>query len=331
VKGTFFLVSVVAFALTACAPDVVVPNNVSKRQILPDCIAGCMDPDPAPGSPGVYIAGTEYTWSGCTGEAITDSDADGLSDDCEQILAHTFAPHLDFQTYDDVRREPRWAARPSTNSSVIILYMLSYWEDGGDTGASSFWCGAALPFLHPEGCEGHAGDSEFIAEDVRYDATTHHWVLYSVAGSKHTGSSVWGLTGASLIDLYGSVLQYVGAARSAPTIWVADGKHANYGSQAECSDLGATFLAIQFNSDACDTDRYVVQLDIGLQNVNNVGSIGHHLVDCVKTAYTSHPDYASHATECYWTPKKFHGWWNSTSNVGQLNYSDVLSAFGFGA
>jgi hypothetical protein len=75
--------------------------------------------------------------------------------------------------------------------------------------------------------------------------------------------------------------------------------------------------------------RTEIRLDIGLHDANNVGSRSYKLIDCVPTAFTSHPSYSAALTECYWTHKIVHGWWPDNGNDGQRAYSDVLASFGF--
>jgi len=329
--GFLTLVGVSAVVtLSSCAPDRVI-GHLLASEAQTNCIVGCHDVDEYPDSMGVFIPGNIYQYDECTAET-TDSDVDGLSDMCEYTLAHTFAPNLNVQEYDDVRNYAHWAARLEDGGQVIILYMLSYWEDGGDTGGSSFWCGGLV--FHPTGCLGHSGDSEYIVETIKYNSTTKHWYLDGVSASTHVGERVWypvngELTTFEISPINSFVLSYEGNARTAPTIWVADGKHANYSTQTHCNDYGAIALTVQTNSDDCVNDRVLMPLNIGLQNERNFGSSSYHLLDRMAVDDTSHPDYASEATECYWTAKTLHGWWNSSSDVGQLNYSDVLSAWGF--
>ena len=71
---------------------------------------------------------------------------------------------------DEVGREPHWVARPTSNQTVRIGYLLSYYRDSGN---NSFAC--SLPGA-PSSCNGHNGDSEAIFLDAVYASTNQHWL-----------------------------------------------------------------------------------------------------------------------------------------------------------
>lgn len=297
--------------------------------VQPLCILGCHDPDPAPDSAGYYFAGYKYSWEGCTDPDI-DLDEDGLLDDCEFALAAAFAPLASFGDADDVSRESRWAARWDDGQSVYIAYLLSYWLDMGDTGGSHIMCtGGVIPFAPfefsaPEGCNGHHGDSEYIVLRVQYNQDTHHWYLTSAWYSEHYGGDSffrpYQWTGAP-IDNEDIELTFPDKFLGYPKVWVANGKHANYATQAQCNAGGTA------GSDDCSGSRIDERIFVGIDA--NVGSNGHHLIDCVGTANASHPAYSGHYQECYWTEKAFEGWFPASSNPSTTPYSYILYSFGF--
>lgn len=165
---------------------------------------GGLATDPNPAAPG-YWMGTTVTPATCispNGAGISDVDADGTSDYCENLLADKFRPAMRFSQYDcDTGMEPYWAAKafPAEGNVVRVGYLFSYYEDcglpsptphdaedgiitGGDL------CGVAqvvgtlftfngllpdysllgLPISPDDQCAGHAGDSEFLILDLRY-------------------------------------------------------------------------------------------------------------------------------------------------------------------
>jgi hypothetical protein len=130
---------------TAAAPK----HRLDPSGVTPTCVLGCLEPDPAPNAPGIFIPGWMYTPAGCADGG--DLDFDNLSDACEAHFAARFAPFLSFSYGDDVTRETRFAARPLSPSKIRIVYLLGYWMDNGSPEAP--FCAPAI-----SGCFGHVGD-----------------------------------------------------------------------------------------------------------------------------------------------------------------------------
>ncbi len=278
--------------------------------IQPMCVEGCHDPDPAPDSAGYYIAGTKFTETGCL-TPDSDLDQDGISDDCETQLALAFRPQLSVYDYDQVEREPRFAVQYDPNiEKYRIIYLLSYYYDVGTlSGDSRSWCEnvMTIPPLHLialvlftteeglESCRGHFGDSEWIALDVKYNPETHHWILSDAILSRHEHPDTvgWSTQGYG----YPTAFTYVDAPGGRPTIWVSDGKHANYTSDMLCDSGG------WWASDECWQDRHMEEINIA-SNGGNIGSDQVRLVDCVSTENLNHPAHLYQVAtrqECYWT------------------------------
>ena len=323
VRRQLWAASLVALclAIVACAPNDPMSAHPAKRAFSLDCAAGCNDPDPDSTAPGYYFPSTRDQWPACS-EPDADTDEDGLSDQCEINLAAAFAPSLITLFGDDVRRETRWAARPDTAQTVVIIYMLGYWMDNGDTGSSRAACDDLL-FLEPD-CQGHIGDSESITLYVTFDSESHHWYLKRAALSAHTGYYVFAQTGgsASSPSNDGYTFSYPDRYLGYPLVWVSDGKHANYATAAQC-DAGGTLGSDQCDLTFRDTTRVAAPYD------RNVGSPSVHLIDCVPSDSLDHPYYSITKTECYWTFKRFGGWYGTQYDTDIAAYSDRLADFGF--
>ena len=102
------------FTFSSCVNDgPISPRDIGGRVSFGvDCELGCIDPDPNPNAPGYYL-GSGMTDEACYWNNYTDGDQDGLGDFCEKNLAAAFAPELYYYSGDNVKREPRWAARVS--------------------------------------------------------------------------------------------------------------------------------------------------------------------------------------------------------------------------
>jgi hypothetical protein len=280
-------------------------------RIVPLCQLGCLETDPNPSAPGVFL-GSGVTDEVCFGSAQTDNDQDGLSTFCEKNLAAAFAPELWYASNDLVGREPHWVAKPvaAGSSTVRIAYLLSYYDDGGTTSPlcdNSFGDGP---------CSGHFGDSELIALDVDYDPDTSHWVLatayYSAHENTNTYSRGWS-------NAYPTQLTYPSHPGAYPRSWVAFGKHANYGSQSECDSGG--FLGF----DHCSLANTAARVSAG-QNLN-LGSRNVHTSaqDCM---LSSDPIKVQMGViECYWTTRRFSGWSGAIPDA--TSYGPKLSSLGF--
>ncbi len=289
--------------------------------IQPMCVEGCHDPDPAPDSAGYYLAGTKFTEAGCL-TPDSDPDEDGLSDDCETQLALSFRPQLSIYDYDQVERESRYAVQYYPGiQRYRILYLLGYYYDVGTLGNSyRNVCELYLTItpVHAflrlfkteeelESCRGHFGDSEWIALDVRYNPDTHHWVLRDAELSNHNSPQYVGSTGNGYS--YPGAFTYVDVPGGRPIVWVADGKHANYTSDANCDSGGTS------GSDECWPDRHMEEINVA-SNGGNIGSDQVRLVDCVSAENPNHPAYLlgmPTRQECYWSPtSSFRGWYGDS-------------------
>lgn len=310
-----------AAAITACAPLAEEPSSRPTVAILGDvqpmCQAGCVELDPNPTAPGVFLS-SAVTPDMCFDGGYTDADHDLLGDKCERDIAMAFAPELKYWNYDVVGREPRWVARPIEEGGQLIVYvgyLLSYYRDAGN---SSFGC-QTFPFLEPS-CNGHNGDSEAIWLKAYYDAETQHWVLHQARYSQHAGEGVFNRGS----NPFPPQLIYPDHAGSYPRAYVSIGKHANYQSIDACNSGGFG------NSDTCDgvntTARVFVSAsrDIGSRNTHTYSQ------DC---SYSQDPGYLYYnggREECYWTLRDFQGWIpDSVGGPPSSPYSTILSNHGF--
>lgn len=279
--------------------------------VQPLCQLGCVQTDPDPNAPGVFL-GSGVTPTACrrtNTNLITDSDGDGLGDFCEIQLATNFAPELYYAYGDDVRREPYWAARfmDDEENEVAIAYLLSYYRDTGSKGSVI-------------GYDAHNGDSEYIILYVYYDYESEHWVLEHAAYSQHTGYTVY-MRGPS--DAYPPALTYPSHPGLYPRSWVAEGKHANYATQGECNNGGP------LGNDTCVDNNTAARVEMA--SYWNVGSRSSHSIDCVASRNPSYEFYGAGRLECYWTTLNFRGW--VPDSVGGkdsgTSYTSILANFAF--
>lgn len=123
---------------------------------------------------------------------------------------------------------------------------------------------------------------------------------------------------------YCVVLTYPDAYRGYPRIWVAEGKHANYGDDADCENGGFG------DSDTCyGADSFARVIT---STFTNLGSRAHHTgaQDCMPSSNTSYQYYGSGRLECYWTYSDFRGWIpTSVGGDPSTPYSHVLGHMGF--
>jgi len=247
----------------------------------------------------------------CFNESQTDSDGDGLSDFCENNLAAAFAPELYYSYWDEVGREPYWVARPS-DTRVMIGYFIAYYRDAG---SDAYLC--HLPGA-PSSCNGHNGDSETIFLTVYYNEASQHWVLERALYSQHTSYGSYDRGSNS----YPTMLTYPSHAGSYPRAYVSEGKHANYASTSECNGGGA------FGTDTCTEVDTPAQVFVS--GAYNVGSGGHHLLNCVESRDPSYIYYGAGRQECFWTGSDFRGWTpDSVGGASSSPYIDRLNYGGF--
>ena len=291
--------------------------------------------DPSPEAPG-YWMGTTVTPDLCfspSGAGISDIDLDGMSDNCEWLLSDTFRPSLVSSQYDmDTGKEPYWAAKYFPSNGVVrIAYLFSYYQDSG--APSSTWGGMACTIAPDEGmamwvsafatapswwtvisgllgaggfalastdeaCASHRGDSEFVMADVVYDDETQHWYTQRVFMSAH-----WKATLFDNSDWYTtSQLEFPEAYGGYPRVWASEGKHANYPSRHHCSVHGAP-------GDTCGGNSLSTEARLRSSDWNNLGSIQHHLLNCVSGGALVNIYPEIYSQECYWEPNtRFEGW-----------------------
>jgi hypothetical protein len=267
---------------------------------------------------GVYLP-SSFTFNQCHPPGgispSQDVDQNGILDQCEAELAVAFHPQLQFDQGEGPlcpTQEPYWTTKFDNswydgNPAIRIFYALSYHED---CGSPSSQC--------PADCNGHAGDSEFIIEEVgtveypTYDGP--HWFLRFVTFSAHYGSGIVDGTA----SYSGTDVEYANAAPgSNPVSWVARGKHANYRSQAVC-DAGAVYY------DTCDNPGSRIGLETSAST--NLGTRIHNFIDGIGSRQ------GRAGTEWFWTPATFCGWNGTTSprcSVGATPYSDLMRDWGF--
>jgi hypothetical protein len=266
------------------------------------------------GASGVYLP-SSFTLNQChppggVSDPSQDVDQNGIVDQCEAELAVAFHPQLQFDQGEGPvcpTQEPYWTTKWQNSwfdgSSVIrIFYALSYHEDCGSPNREC-----------PTDCNGHAGDTEFIIEEVTtagyptYDGG--HWFLHYATLSAHYGSQV-----DETATYDGQDLTYANAAPgSNPDIWVALWKHANYRSQSVC-DAGAYYF------DTCDHPGTRIGLEVA--SWMNLGSRNHPLIDGIGSRQ-GYPGF-----EYYWSDHLFCGWANGCV-IGSTPYTELMAYWGF--
>jgi hypothetical protein len=294
-----------ACARTDSTAPVSPTGQVSSKLIGPLCQLGCVDVDPNPDAPGVFL-GAGSTPADCFDGVQNDLDQDGIGDYCEKRLALAFDPELAYSHSDQVGREPHWAERLAAHvgrSWVSIAYLLSYYID---LGSEDILCDNYIGY---QKCRGHYGDSEAIYLTVGYDQETQHWVLQQAELSQHLSSQTFSgdpphsLTYPSHFGAY-------------PRVYVAYGKHANYATISDCDNGN------YFHMDECAPDTYA---RVGVQGIGDIGSSGHPLQDCM---LSTNPLYSWNGVcECYWSGARFSGWQGSLPNADP--YAPKLLARGF--
>ncbi|MGH7461000.1 MAG: hypothetical protein ACREMA_08220 [Longimicrobiales bacterium] len=193
-----------------------------------------------------------------------DHDGDGLSDECELLLARVFAPELRVSAETcnwDASLSPArpggeyyFGTQPHGARAVRLIYLPAYYRDCGWTG---FKCRLGLT-----GCSGHSGDSELIAIDLER-TSTNRWYTTGIFPSAHcfgrsTGNCRW------YRETELAAFEWIDRSRSAAIVWVAAGKNAHYASRAGC-DRGHWFY------DTCDNNKNSLRYPIASQ-LQNIGS-----------------------------------------------------------
>lgn len=312
-KPSWILSSVAVIAVLLVWGCTDTPTAARSSQTLsnvqPMCQLGCVDVDPAPNAPGIFL-GHAYTPDFCFDNG-TDLDQDGMNDFCEKQLSERFAPELYYWAFDDVRREPYWAARQLSGDKARIYYLFSYYRDEG----SNTWL-CNLPGA-PSSCHGHNGDSEGVAFDIQYNASTEHWVLETAYYSEHDDWAIYRSVGT-----YPQQLSYPTHPGAYPLVWVSMGKHANYADQGECNSGGA------LGTDDCSYNDTGVRLEWSMYW--NLGSSTAHMIDTVASRNPNYEYYGSGKIEAFWTGSEFRGWvpWTLGGDAASA-YGPKLAYFGF--
>jgi hypothetical protein len=287
---------------------------------------GCVEEDPFPTKPGVFL-GSGVTPDNCIAGGYTDADQDGLGDFCEEQLSYAFRPELYYSSGDNVGREPYWVARALDEDRVRIGFLLSYYRDEG----CPAWVCSWPTWPNDPSSWGHNGDSEGIYVDVYYHWTWKHWVLDNVLLSRH--SELFAHPRGN--DPYPTQFYYPGGKGDYPRVYVSEGKHANYATLSGCNGGG------QAGTDTCANANTAARVE--WNSVWNLGSAAVRLRDCVVSRNPSYEYYGSGYQECYWTATldtlfgtpvwvapKFRGW--IPPSVGGMEadvYRNQLEAAGF--
>lgn len=254
--------------------------------------------DPSPGSAGVWL-GSGVSPSVCFIERQSgnpsDSDADGLANNCEFPIARSFAPRL---WYHDTNNElcpsgePYWAIKRFPNGVVRAAYMFAYHKD------------CRTP--------SHYGDSEMVVVEVTFNATTRHWEFRRMWTSAHYGAdadySEWNSAGSVSFDT-----RY----KAYPHVWVAAGKHANYRSRSYC-ETGGVY------TDECASAN-AVRFPV-YENANT----GSRHVDLIGPVPSRKYPYNS-MTETFYSPGRgeFRGWNPNDDGVTVKSYYNMLFGYNF--
>ncbi|MGA7304353.1 MAG: hypothetical protein WBW88_05740 [Rhodothermales bacterium] len=265
------------------------------------CQAGCIETDPNPGAPGVFLS-SSVTAANCIGSFYSDYDQDGLGDKCERDLAVAFAPTMNYAQGDDIRRESYWAARAVGSNSVLIEYQFGYYFDLGTAENYTACKIGTVGELFGE-CDGHHGDSESVTLTATYELDTKHWLLTRASLSVHKTYIVMNAGGQG----YVTALQYARKTGADPIIWVANQKHANYPSQSDCEDGGYNLLVTKylFSFETCAGPRRTFVAESG--GSRNIGSEQVQFFNCVASNNPFYQD-PPHPIECLWTADRFTGW-----------------------
>jgi hypothetical protein len=266
---------------------------------------------------------TGWSLAACAAAAV-DRDVDGLHDVCELELARAFAPALVVDRNDCSWNGSRLAGgyvyavqRIADARAIRIAYLPALFRDCGWEG---FQC-----VTRGRSCSAHAGDSELIAVDVRPGDVAGRWRAEAVFLSAHcfgrsAGRCRW-YTGDELRHF-----AWNDNALSAPRVWVAKGKHANYPSRREC-DSGHWYY------DSCDRNDVAYRFPI-VTSAQNIGSRDHPLPEdgiargCVAAEALVVADQRADrgTTECFWDPgSRFRGWQRGGYD-GATSYGRVLAA-----
>lgn len=257
----------------------------------------------------------------CAAEG-TDSDGDGLTDECELNLATAFAPVL-MQSSTRCTPPP---ARPRSGipggylhavqrvgGAIRLVYMPAYYRDCG-------WSGAKCILAD---CAPHAGDSEIIAIDLlpRAGSLAVGRIFLSAHCFGRIRSDCRWYEGEEL-----AAFAWTESEPAAPVVWVADGRHANYPSRAACERGHLRF-------DTCEGTALAFRFPV--VPARNVGSRERPIRElerragCVSGAWIEPGELllvGPEEVECFWDPEwRFRGWQGAGEGVTAYGrYLEVL-------
>lgn len=249
-----------------------------------------------------------------------DSDKDRLSEECELAFARAFAPELIVARGDcnwdasvgegRLGGEYYFGVQKVGPDTVRIAYLPAYYRDCGWEGPKCEQ--SIIP------CEGHSGDSEFIAIDILRENNgwrTTRIFLSSHCFDKFDGYCRW-YEGDDLDRFAWRNARY-----GAPIVWVAEGKGAHYRSRSEC-DRGHLFF------DTCDRNNLRWTFDIASHR-QNIGSLTAPAGDREGCLSASHVGWGSkavspNAAECFWNAESRFGGWQAPGNGNSTPYERYL-------
>ena len=249
----------------------------------------------------------------------SDADADGLANACESSLAKEFAPALRVDTADCSWTGPGtemlaggyfYIVHPlnASRDSVRIIFLPAYFRDCGWRGLQQI--------LHLGRSGAHAGDSEVIVVDVRR-LEEGTWQTTGVFLSAHCfgrsdGRCRW-FRGRDLEEF-----AWTAGRLSAPRVWVARGKHANYPNQKACESG-------HWRQEECGGGGWEYRFPVrGMeQNLGTRARSQFGAEGCVSSEQLPLPIAGTRPgmSECLWsTSRPFRGW--------QRDYPGSATAYG---
>jgi hypothetical protein len=311
-----------------CNPTPEAARKAAPAQGLIQLEQLCDREDLCPTCDGLFV----YGWGDvhCYLTPAWDPDNDGVDNGCENALAAAFAPELLVPhdcNWDYSLGQPGvgrfggeyfFAVQARVTAGgyrVRIAYLPAYYWD----------CGPMLDWKCPaflvEACSHHTGDSEFIIVDVRYSASSSHWLTEQVFLSAHCPWSASNIEGC----LWWSANQFAwvdGKRYGAPVVWVAEGKHANYTSQSSCEGGGA------YDTDTCEFSNTRMRFPV-VYSQQNIGSRAVPFRDCGTPFWGSQMTNAQ-AVECMWNTQvrsRFDGWLGFSEGAPAAPYGDHLRTY----
>ena len=252
----------------------------------------------------------------CLERVNPDQDNDGISDNCEFELAKRFAPLLTFSRGTCNLNLP--VPLPAggylfgvqrVDSRIRIAYLPAYVDDCGWEGPK-----CRIPTVD---CRPHAGDSEFIVVELQ-PGDSNTLKVSGVFLSAHC----FGRAGKYCRWYRDDELEAFEWQGSAPVIWVAKGRNANYPSKRAC-DRGHHFL------DTCDEAMFRVQFPV--HSDRNIGSTQRPAFKkgCITAREVDLTMVEPDAVECVWDrTARFRGWQSDAAGVtGYFRYLTEIAGY----